>query len=197
MPKRKHLVLDDDVHEILKERKDLTGSSIREIGNSVLRDSMESVFLGDIVGRILVDNGKVSEDDYNRALNQASAKLLQSQAIIRIPVETTSKGTLIAGSLETRQLFRRSDSAFQVLECWARDSRGLPMEAHRHAADEFFIVLQGRIIITMNGTPYTLGALNMLQVPAGVVHSVKPLDPDCHFLAVLSPAVPEYFGHEA
>ncbi len=197
MSKQKHLVLDDDVHEILSERKQLTGSSIKEIGNSVLRDSMESVFLGDIVGRILVENGKVSENDYSRALNQASTKLRQSRAIIRIPVETTSKGTLIAGSLETRQLFRRSDSAFQVLECWARDSMGLPMDAHRHAADEFFIVLQGKMLVTMAGTAYTMRPLNILQVPSGVVHSVKPLDPDCHFLTVLVPAVPEYFGREA
>ena len=194
MPKQKHLVLDNDVHEILKERKELTGSSIKEIGNSVLRTSIESVFLGDIVGRILAKKGKVSEDDYSRALEEASAELRQSQTNIRVPVEPTSKGTLIAGSLETRQLFRRSDGAFQILECWTRDSLKLPMQAHRHAADEFFIVLHGRIIITMSGTPYTLGSLNMLQVPADVIHSVKPLDPDCHFLAVLSPAVPEYFG---
>ena len=195
MSTKKHLVLDDDVHEILKQRKELTGSSIREIGNSVLRTSVESVFLGDIVGRILVKEGKVSEDDYSRALNQASTELRRSQTNLRVPVETSSKGTLVAGSLETRQIFRRSDGAFQVLESWTRDSRQLPMQPHRHAADEFFIVLQGRIVITMNGIPYTLDALNMLQVPAGVVHSVKPLDADCHFLEVLSPAVPEYFGH--
>ena len=197
MSTKKHLVLDDDVHEILKERKEFTGSSIKEIGNSVLRTSVENVFLGDIVGRILVEKGKVSEDDYSQALGQAFAELGQSQASTRVPVEPTSKGTLVAGSWETRQIFRRSDGAFQVLECWTRDSRQLPMQAHRHAADEFFITLQGRIIITMNGTPHTLGALNMLQGPAGVVHSVKPLDPDCHLLTILSPAVPEYFGHEA
>ena len=194
MSAKKHLVLDDDVHKILKERKELTGSSIKEIGNSVLRTSVESVFLGDIVGRILAKKGKVSEDDYSRALEEASAELRQFQTNIRVPVEPTSRGTLVAGSLETRQIFRRSDGAFQVLESWTRDSRQLPMQAHRHTSDEFFIVLQGRIIITMNGTPYTLDVLNMLQVPASVVHSVKPLDADCHFLEVLSPAVPEYFG---
>jgi len=197
MSAKKHLVLDDDVHEILKERKELTGSSIKEIGNSVLRTSIESVFLGDIVARILVEKHKLSEDEYNRALVQASAELRQSQANVRVPVEPTSKGTLVAGSFETRQIFRRSDGAFQVLETWARDSRCLPMQAHRHTADEFFIVFHGRVIITMNGTPYTLGPLNVLQVPAGVVHSVKPLDADCHMLAILVPAVPEYFGHEA
>jgi len=194
MSTKKHLVLDDDVHEILKGTKELTGSSIKEIGNSVLRTSMESVFLGDIVGRILVDKGKVSEDEYGRALEQASTELRLSQATVRVPVEMTKKGTLVAGSWETRQIFRRSDGAFQVLECWTRDSRQLPMQAHRHANDEFFIMLHGRTIITMSGTPYTLGSLNILQVPAGVVHSVRPLDADCHMLTVLSPAVPEYFG---
>ena len=197
MPLQKHLVLDDDVHEILKERKELTGSSIKEIGNSVLRTSVEHAFLCDIIGRILVDRNKVSEDEYSHALEQASAELRQANATVGVPVVTTSKGTLVSGSWEMRSLFRTSDSAFQVLECWARDSRQLSMQAHRHDADEFLIVLHGRAIITMCGTPYTLGSLNMLQVPAGVVHSVKPLDADCHMLTVLSPAVPEYFGHGA
>ena len=196
MSARKHLVLDDDVHEILKETKDLTGSSIKEIGNSVLRTSVESVFLRDIVGRILVKNGKLSEDDYTRAVEQAVAELEHSQANVRVPVERTSRGTLVAGSWETRQLFRRSDDAFQVLECWTRDFRKAPMQAHRHSADEFFIMLQGRVSVTMSGIPYTLSALNILQVPSGVVHSVKPLETDCHFLTILSPAVPEYFGHD-
>jgi len=62
MSAKKHLVLDDDVHEILKERKELTASSIKEIGNSVLRTSIESIFLGDIVARILVEKHKLSED---------------------------------------------------------------------------------------------------------------------------------------
>jgi hypothetical protein len=51
----KHLVLDDDVHESLKKRKELTGSSIKEIGNSVLRASIENVFLNDIVGKMLIE----------------------------------------------------------------------------------------------------------------------------------------------
>ena len=194
MAKQKHLVLDDDVHEILAQRKELTGSSIKDIGNSALRASMENVFVGDVVGKMLVEKGLISEKDLVHVLQEASAEVQRTQARLKVPVETTKKGTIISGSFETRQLFRRSDGAFQVLECWTRDSRGLPMGAHRHAADEYFIVMQGRILVTMTGIPYTLHPLNMFQVPANVVHSVKPLDPDCHFLTILVPAVPEYFG---
>lgn len=197
MSTQKHLVLDDDVHEVLKQRKELTGSSIKDIGNSVLRTSLESVFLGDIVSRILVESKKISEDECNHALEQASAELRQSQANVRVPVEMTRKGTLISGSWEIKQLLRRSDDAFQVLECWARDPRQLAMQAHRHAADAFFIVLQGRVMIVMSGTPCTLQPLNMCQIPSYVVHSVKPLDADCHMLALFIPAVPEYFGRSA
>lgn len=197
MSTQKHLVLDDDVHEILKETKELTGSSIKEIGNSVLRTSVEHIFLSDLLGQVLIQSGKLSEKDYKQALEQATVQLRQSHATSDIPAKLTKQGTLVSGSWEAKQLFWSSDGAFQVLECWTRDALHLPMQAHRHTADEFFIVLQGRIIITMNGTPYTLGALNMLQVPASVVHSVKPLDPDCHMLAVLVPAVPEYFGRQA
>jgi mannose-6-phosphate isomerase-like protein (cupin superfamily) len=197
MSTQKHLVLDDDVHEVLKQRKELTGSSIKDIGNSVLRTSIESVFLGDIISRILVEEGRLSEDEYNHVLDQASVELQHANATIKVPVVKTSKGTLVSGSWEIRQIFRRSDSVFQILECWARDSRQLPMEAHRHAGDEFLIMLHGRAIVTMCGTPYTVGPLNMFQIPTESLHSVKPIDSLCHLLAILSPAVPEYFGESS
>ena len=194
MSKRKHLVLDDDVHEILSEKKQLIGSSIRAIGNSILRRSMQNVLLGDIIGKILVEDGLVSENDVRNAMERASSQSQEVQKQLTVPIAVTKKGTLISGSLETRQLFRRSDGAFQVLESWTRDTRGLPMEAHRHTADEYFIVMQGRLLVTMAGVAYTMRPLNVLQVPANVVHSVKPLDADCHMLAILVPAVPEYFS---
>ena len=194
MSRQKHLVLDDDVHKILSERKELTGSSIKAIGNSILRTSMQDVLLSDIIGKILVEDGLVSEDDVRKAMERASSQSQEVQKQLTVPIAVTKKGTLISGSLETRQLFRRSDGAFQVLESWTRDSRGLPMEAHRHDADEFFIVLQGRILVTMAGVSHTIRPLNILQVPSSIVHSVKPIGADCHLLVVLVPAVPEYFG---
>jgi len=119
MSTKKHLVLDDDVHEALEQRKGLTGSSIKDIGNDVLRSSLESVFLGDIIGRILVESGKVSENEYGQALEQAFTKIKTTP---NLPVERTLKGTLVAGSWESRQLFQRSDGSFQILESWTRDS---------------------------------------------------------------------------
>ena len=190
MSTNKHLVLDDDVHEALEERKHLTGSTIRDIGNSVLRTSMGIVFLTDILGRILAEKGIVSEGDYNDALDQASSQLTE---IGQLPVQVTVKGTAVAGSWEIRQLFCRSDNAFQVLESWTRDLRQLPMDAHQHAADEFFVLFSGRVVVTMSGVPYSLCPLNMIQVPSGVVHSVKPVADDCHLIAILSPAVRELF----
>ena len=192
MPTQKHLVLDDDVHEILKERKELTGSSIKEVGNSILRSSLESVLLIDTIRKILVDRGKVSEDEYNHAHEQACLKLQRGYSPAKAPVEKTGRETFVSGSWKIKSLFRRSDSVFQVLEAWARDARQLPMEAHHHDADEFLITLNGRTIITMSGTPYTLQPLNMLQIPAGCVHSSTPLDGNCHLISVITPAVPEY-----
>ncbi len=190
MTTKKHLVLDDDVHEALEERKELTGSAIKEIGNSVLRACLESVFLGDMLGSILVKQGLVSQDDYEQAIDQASAKLTKPS---KLPIQRTAKGTVVAGSWESRQLFQRSDGAFQILELWTKDSRQLPIQQHRHPGDEFLVLLKGRAILTMSGLPYTLGPLNMLQVPAGVVHSLKPCACDCHLLCILSPAVSEWF----
>jgi quercetin dioxygenase-like cupin family protein len=190
MSTKKHLVLDDDVHEALEERKELTGSPIKEIGNSVLRSYLESVLLGDILGNILIKKGLVSKSDYEQAIEQASAQLKKPH---KLPIQRTTKGTVVAGSWESRQLFQRSDGAFQIIELWTKDSRQLPIQQHSHPGDEFLVLLKGRVILTMNGVPYTLRSLNMLQIPAGAVHSLKPCDCDCHLLSILSPAVSEWF----
>lgn len=188
----KHLVLDDDVHEILRNTKQLTGHSIRETGNRFLRSSLEPVFLCNVVGRVLVDAGKVSDAEYRQMLEQAALETRRAHAVNAAPVTRTRKGTLVSGSWEIKEIFSAPGDAFQILECWARDSNQLAMEAHCHDADEFVIALSGRTLIAMNEVPFTLGARAMLQIPAGYVHSGTPLDSTVHIVAVLMPAVPGY-----
>ena len=188
----KHLVLEDDVHRTLKAKKGLAGLSIREIGNAVLRSSMDREHLPDIVGDILVGMGRLSEDEYRQVLEQAAAEAQRIGEATASPVTRTREGTLVSGSWEMENVLTSRSSLFQILECWARDGHRLPMEAHRHDADEFVIALRGRTLVTMNGVPVALGARNMLQIPAGCVHSGTPLDGTAHVVVVVMPPIPEY-----
>ena len=192
VPTRKHLVLDDDVHEALVGRRDMTGLPISKIGNSILRAHIAAVLLEDLVGRALVERGRISQDEYSEVLRQASNELRRSFRPGHPPVEATADGELISGSWGVKSVFSSPDGAFQILECWARDSLQQPMGQHSHDADEFFIALSGRALFVMHGLPFTLMPGNTLQVPAGAAHSAVPLNAECHILAVTVPATAEY-----
>ena len=192
VPTRKHLVLDDDVYEALVGRRDMTGLPIGRIGNSILRTHIAAVLLEDLVGKTLVETGRISQDEYSEVLHQASNELRRSFRPGHVPIETTVDGQLISGSWGISNVFSSPDGSFQILECWARDSLQRPMGQHSHDADEFFIALSGRALFVMRGLPFTLMPGNILQVPAGAEHSAVPLNAECHILAVTVPATAEY-----
>jgi mannose-6-phosphate isomerase-like protein (cupin superfamily) len=192
LPTSKHLVLDDDVYEALLGRRDLTGMPISKIGNGVLRSHIANVLLEDVVGQKLVETGHLSRAEYQDILHQAAEELRRTFQPKRVPVEVADDGTMVAGSLMIANIHRPEDGAFQLLECWARDTLQQPMGQHAHGADEFLVALSGRSLVVMGGFPFILTKRNMLQIPAGVIHSVVPLDSECHFLVLTVPATPEY-----
>jgi quercetin dioxygenase-like cupin family protein len=192
MPTTKHLVLDDDVYEALIGRRDMTGLPISRIGNSILRAHIAAVLLEDLLGEKLVESGRLSEGEYRDALEQALGELRRSFHPGHVSVEATANGRLIAGSWVIQSLLRPSDGSFQLLECWVRDSLQRPMEQHSHDADEYVISISGRSQWVTGGVPVVLRKGNMLQIPAGAIHSAVPLDPECHLLVATVPATPEY-----
>lgn len=188
----KHLVLEDDVHRYLKAKKDLTGLSIREIGNEKLRSCFGDPHLRDIIGNILVGMEKLSQSEYQFVLEQAALEAKKTCMTAAPPVSRTQQGTLISGSWEIANTALADDGLFQILEWWARDDNRHPMDAHSHASDEFLIMLSGRSSLTVCGTHFVLGPRSVTQIPAGDIHAVTPLDATAHLLAILTPAVPEY-----
>lgn len=195
MPQSKHLVLDDDVYEALVGRRDMTGMPISRIGNDILRTHISAVLLDDLIGKKLVEAGRLSHAEYRDVLHQASEELHRIFQPGHAPVEVTEDGTLVSGSWKLASVYRSDDSAFQLIECWARDALKQPMGQHSHSADEFFIAVGGRCLLVMEGFPFTLVKGNVLQVPAGATHSAVPLDTDCHLLVLTIPATPEYSPH--
>lgn len=192
MPTQKHLVLDDDVYQALVGRKDMTGLPISRIGNSILRDHIAAVLLEDLVGKQLVEAGRISEDEYREILHRADSELRRTYQPGLAPVDVLGDGRMVSGSWEIENLLRASDDSFQVLECWARDSLQQPMGQHSHDSDEFIITLAGRTLFVLMGLPFTLVKGSVVQIPAGATHSGVPLDSDSHLLAVTVPATDEY-----
>jgi len=193
----KHLVLDEDVHRKLKQRKKETGLTVREIGNSVLRSVLWRHSLSDLIGKRLVDSGAISAEEYTRireeAVREATIKLHNTKAAIKV----SKRGTIVTGSWEVREISCSSDGLYHVLEGWARDGRGRPMPPHNHEGDEYFIVLKGRISASIEEREMELvKAPGCLRVPAGAIHSVAPLTRDTRLITVLSPPEPAYLVGE-
>ena len=188
----KHLVLEPDIHKALKTEKGLTGLSIKEIGNAILRTTLEESHMVDLIGSLLVSTGKLSEDEVQQVLKQARLGTKRTRTASAPPVSRTRAGTLISGSWEIANIVSSDDKLYQILECWARDSDRQPMDAHSHKSDEYIIVLKGRVSLTMGGKQFVLCPQNMIQIPADCIHAATPLDASSYLITVLSPAVPEY-----
>jgi len=189
----KHLVLDEDVHRKLKQRKKETGLTVREIGNGVLRSVLWRHSLSELIGKKLVDSGAISPQEYARirgeAVREAAIKLYNTKAAIKV----SKRGTIVTGSWEVRGISCSSDGLYQVLEGWARDGRGRPMPPHNHAGDEYFIVLRGRIrAIIEEREAELVNAPGCLLIPGGTIHSVAPLTRDTRSIILLSPPEPAY-----
>jgi len=192
---RKHLVLEDDVYEALLGRRDMTGLPIGRIGNSILRTHIAAVLLNDLVGKKLVEAGRLSHAEYRDVLHQASEDLHRISRPGYAPVEAAEDGTMVSGSWKFASIHRSDDGSFQLMECWARDALKQPIGQHSHSADEFLIAVGGRCLLVMEGFPFTLVKGNVLRVPAGATHSAVPLDAGCHLLVLTIPATPEYSLH--
>lgn len=193
----KHLVLDEDVHKKLKQRKKETGLTLREIGNSVLRSVLWRHSLSELIGKKLVESGTISAEEFARirgeVVKEATLTLYSAKAAIKI----TERGTIVTGSWEVREVSCSSDGLYQILEGWARDGRARPMPPHSHTGNEYFIVLKGRIRGTVEERETeVVKAPGLLLVPRGAIHTIAPLTKDTRGIVVLSPPEPAYMVGE-
>ncbi len=166
------------------------------IGNSILRSQMAAVQLEQLVGLELISTGKVTAEEYQGALREATDALRRTRTpSASLPLEKGENGIFFAGSWAIHSLFCLPEGTCQLLEAWARDACERSTEQHSHDADEYIVALDGKTLIVLNGVPCTLRKNNVLQVPAGAMHSTTPLGQDAHLLFLLVPAVPEFDFH--
>jgi mannose-6-phosphate isomerase-like protein (cupin superfamily) len=194
MSSDKHLVLDPDVHEKLISRKRASHVTVREIGNTVLRSALSHPPLSDAIARKLIGEGKLSEADYVKARADAIRELDDCRQQVSDLLDPTDRGTLISGSWEIAMGRSGSKPHYQVLDCWAIDGSQNPLPLHSHEeSTEYFIVLQGRILVSMEeGSIVEEGAC--FRILPGEPHSVTPLTADTRVIAVCSPPDPSLAG---
>lgn len=192
MAPTKHLVLDEDVHKALIQRREMTGLPISHLGNAILRGHIAATLLENLLGQHLIDKGFISTEQYQEVLEQVDHDVRARFRPGIAPIEQSEDGKLISGSWEIENLFEDPMGSYQLLEVWTRDALQQPMSQHVHDADEYIISLGGRTLFIMSGVPFTLTKGNMLQIPSGAPHSAFPMSTDCHLLTMVMPAVPEY-----
>jgi mannose-6-phosphate isomerase-like protein (cupin superfamily) len=192
MASKKHLVLDDDVYEALRDRKLLLGSHLGSLGNSILRNSIAHIHISDAICKSLLESGRISTAEYEEAVKEATRTVQSVRIPRKPPIETLPSGRVVSGSWEIETLSNSPTGSFGILEGWARDSLSRPMGLHTHDADEYLIVISGTTVITMTGLPFTLTKGATLMVPARILHTATPLTNDCHILAITIPATDDF-----
>lgn len=86
--------------------------------------------------------------------------------------------------------------AFFVFEDAMQAGKVTPM--HRHLdADETFYVLEGEIMLDINGERRTLGAGGIAVMPLGVPHAFKVTTPKARTLCLYTPGIGEDFYRAA
>lgn len=188
---QKHLVLDYDVHLRLMKRKAATGFSIRDIGNLILRETLSQPhLLVDVVGEKLVDLGLLTPEVYNQAVDQAVKEINQRAVNCQELVSSGEDGTLIAGSWRLLSIHRSEDDTFQIVEARTKDARKKSIPPHIHDEDEYFHVLEGRVLVTDEGQQVILGPESCYRILRGHAHTATPLDGSVYAMITFIPAGP-------
>ncbi|MFH1609498.1 MAG: hypothetical protein ABID40_02585 [Candidatus Bipolaricaulota bacterium] len=187
-----HLVLDDDVHVALKRRKKNTGVTVREIGNSALRAALSVRTHRDLTVETLIETGKVTQADYDRAVASAAQALKEKYKPIQEMLVAVPEQTYVCGSWEARDLVRAADGSYQVVEAWAKDVKQKISQAWSEGEhDVDVVVLKGKVRVETAEGPHTFGPPDSLHCPVGQAFLATPVTRTTRMIVVFSPALPE------
>jgi mannose-6-phosphate isomerase-like protein (cupin superfamily) len=190
----KHLVLDDDVHRALKNKKSETGINVRDLGNGALRSVLQLPLLADALGEILVESGYLDEVEFDRIRRQAMNRLRVAVERLADIVRSTRRNTLTAGSWEIKEVWQDAGRDVQILHVWVRDGHLHPIALHTHHGTEILSVLTGGVLSTIETESQIVTAPGTQIIPAGAAHSVSPLDRNTKLVCVISPPEPTFMA---
>ena len=189
--RKKHLVLDHDVHLRLQKRKKSTGLTQQSIGNLILRSVLSQPnLLMETVGAKLVKSGTIPLEEYEEVVKSAIQDIGQSAAKGTALFEPGPGNSLVTGSWQVNLLHRSPDESFQIIEARARNARGEAIVHHIHDEDENMLVLSGCVMLEDAGRHILLEPDSCYRIQSGHSHSAAPLSGDVRTLIVLVPAGP-------
>jgi len=186
-------VLDYDVHLHLKRGKQRLGITVKELGNTLLRRVLSQPLLDEVIGQRLVQMGRLSPEEYTQVVAEATNEIRKRAAKAKDLIRINPDHTLIFGPMQVRSVVRDPDGAFQVFESRLEDLRKKPIPPHHHDEEQqFIIVLSGKLLVDVEGSPSLLEPLMSLHIPSGAVHSSLPLTEELRLLTINVPAGPDY-----
>lgn len=189
--RKKHLVLDNDVHLRLQKRKKSTGLTQQSIGNLILRSVLSQPnLLMETVGKKLADLGTIPLEEYEEVVKSVIRDIGQSAAKSTALLELGPGDSLVTGSWQVNLLHRSPDDSFQIVEAWARNARNEPVAHHIHSEDEYVVVLSGCVMLEDAGRHTLLDPGSCFRIPTGDLHSLVPLGGDVQTLVTFVPAGP-------
>lgn len=194
--KTKHLVLDKDIHDQLKAKKKETGATVKEIANSALRAALALPTREELVVAKLVEEGKITREEYSAALSAAAAALRASYARVQDLGEGVPRDrsrTMVYGSWEGREVACAPDRSWQIIEAWGRDARREITPPHTYEnVQAYGVMLAGKMKLECGSKTRIFAAPDMFHFPTGHTCASAPLSRKTRLLMVFVPAVWEY-----
>jgi quercetin dioxygenase-like cupin family protein len=86
--------------------------------------------------------------------------------------------------------------AFLLWEAWMEQGKVTPLHTHPDS-DETFYVLDGEILVHLDGVEHTVGTGGVMVAPRGVPHAFKVLSATARMLSLATPGCCEQFYLDA
>ncbi len=187
--KIQHLVLDNDVHKALKARKKQVGITVKEIGNSALRAALLVPTKQELIAQKLVETGKITREEYDRAVAAATRSLKSGRAAARQPIVPPLDGTTVTvGSWKGAMIHRDPQGMYVLFAHEAADGKKTPSTLHDHSeAQSWAVVLQGKVRWRIGAEERVCGPGEPVLIPPGVLHNSAPLTRNTVMLMLMSP----------
>ena len=188
-----HLVLDDDVHKALKARTVTASMTVRQIGNSALRAALRVPTREELVVEKLVEAGKISRKDYDKAAAAANRDLRSGRAAASEAVVPPPDGTTITvGSWQGKTLHLDADRLFALFAHRANDGKKTSSSLHEHSeAHSWAFVIKGKVRVVIGTEEHVIGPGQAAHIPPGVPHTTAPLTASSVMLMLMSPPEPK------
>jgi len=113
-------------------------------------------------------------------------------SIVRADGEGERLRFMGGGLLTMKATAAETGGAFLLFEDLMPEGKVTPL--HTHAAeDELLYVLDGELLVHIDGADHRLGAMGMAVAPRGVPHAFKVVSPTARVLTLLTPGSAEGF----